>query len=115
MPSSAQPMFQPERTAIFQDYFRNKFQYNVAGIEVTKVSSFLPVTEVLAVWENSPAAKAGVKPGDMILEIDGNKTFGMSINEIKYMFERPRRRQMKILFKREDTETEVTIDMIDKL
>jgi hypothetical protein len=97
------------------DYFRNKFQYNVAGIEVTKVSSFLPITEVLAVWENSPAAKAGVKPGDIILEIDGNKTLGMSINEIKYMFERPRRRQMKILFKREDTETEVTIDMIDKL
>ena len=97
------------------DYFRNKFQYNVAGIEVTKVSSFMPITEVLAVWENSPAAKAGVKPGDMILEINGNKTFGMSINEIKYMFERPSRSRMKILFKREDSDFEVNIDMIDKI
>ncbi|MEI6754265.1 MAG: aspartyl protease family protein [Paludibacter sp.] len=101
--------FKPNHT------FNNKYTYNVAGIEIVQISEFLPVTEVLTVWENSPAAKAGVRPGDQIKEINGESAFKMTIGEVRKIFETPSNRPLNLLLVRSDKEIMVSIDVKDKI
>ena len=101
--------FKPNHT------FNNKYTYNVAGIEIVQISEFLPVTEVLTVWENSPAAKAGVKAGDQIKEINGQTTFQFKINEIKYLFETSTNRPLELVILRDGKELQFRIDMKNRL
>ncbi len=77
-------------------YFDRSFSYNIAGIEVAQLIPFVPQTEVWKVWENSPAAKAGVKEGDQIVEVNGQKAFQYNINEIKKIFETPSKYALKL-------------------
>jgi len=91
--------------------FKSNFQYNIAGIEITLIYPFLPQTEVWKVWENSPAAKAGIHIGDQILEINGRKAFEFNINEIKGIFQTPSRYPMRIKILRDNKEVVFDIDM----
>ena len=91
--------------------FKSNFQYNIAGIEITLIYPFLPQTEVWKVWENSPAAKAGIHIGDQILEINGRKAFEFNINEIKGIFQTPSRYPMRIKISRDNKEVVFDIDM----
>jgi hypothetical protein len=94
--------------------FRSKYFYNVAGIEITQISPLLPFTEVMAVWENSPAAQTGILSGDRIIEINGNSAFQLSINEIRKIFETPSTTPLKLTLMRSDKEISVSIDMKEK-
>ncbi len=95
--------------------FNTYYTYNVAGIEIIQLSEFFPVTEVLSVWENSPAARAGVKPSDQIIEVNGNSAYKMTINEIRKIFETPSNRPLELLLMRGNKEIQVSIDMKDKI
>ncbi|HET7733762.1 MAG TPA: PDZ domain-containing protein [Paludibacter sp.] len=95
--------------------FRNKFSYNIAGIEVTQIFPFLPQTEVWKVWEESPAAKAGVLVGDQVLEVNGKKSFELNINEIKNIFQTPSKFPLKIMLFRDNKEISLEIDMDSKI
>jgi len=95
--------------------FRNKFNYNIAGIEVTQMFPFLPQAEVWMVWEGSPAAKAGVLVGDQVLEVNGKKSFELNINEIKNIFQTPSKFPMKIKLFRDNKEISLEIDMNSKI
>lgn len=53
--------------------------YYGIGVEIKNVDSKIVVVSPL---ENSPAIRAGVRPGDVIVSIDGEKTSGMSILEV---------------------------------
>ena len=53
-------------------------EYGGLGMEVTTDSGFV---KVVAPIDNTPAAKAGVKAGDYITEIDGESLIGMSLTE----------------------------------
>src|SRR5579863_8924706 len=48
------------------------------GIEVTMENS---VIKVVSPIDDTPAAKAGIKPGDLILRIDSDPVMGMSLND----------------------------------
>ncbi len=91
--------------------FRNNSSYNIAGIELIQQDPILRLSEVLYVWEGSPAEKAGVQKGDRILEINGKKGFDVNINEIKSMFEVSSRRSMKLILLRGDKTINVEVDM----
>ena len=91
--------------------FKNRYSYNVAGIEIIQLIPFIPVTEVMNVWEGSPAALSGVLPGDKLYEINGERAFTMSINEIRKIFETPSKRPLKLTLMRDGKEISVTIDM----
>lgn len=91
------------------------YVYNVAGIEIVQISPFFPVVEVLSVWQNSPADKAGVKPGDRIVEVNRNNAYGMSINEIRKVFETPSNRPLNLRLLRGEKEIEVNIDVRDQI
>jgi len=49
------------------------------GAEITRDESY---PKVISPIDNTPAARAGLKPGDVILKIDGKLTDGMSLKEV---------------------------------
>jgi len=95
--------------------FKNPFTYNIAGIEIEQIIPFIPQTEVLNVWKNSPAEKAGVQIGDQIMELNGNRTFQMQMGEIKNYFEKPSKHPLSITLMRGGKEIRLKIDMNSKL
>lgn len=68
--------FTPENTDGFNEELDGKFE----GIG-TEIGIRNNVLTVVAPLDNSPALRAGLRPKDLILEIDGNKTEGMSLNK----------------------------------
>lgn len=57
-------------------YFKQKFYYNMAGLELYQPYPDLPYLEVSYVRDNSPAALAGLKTGDAV-RIFNNKEIGL--------------------------------------
>lgn len=98
-------------------YFRpnNKFDlpftYNIAGIEVVQILPGFSQTEVWKVWKNSPADKAGILPGDQILEINGKKSFELDIAEIKALFQSNSQRSLIIEVRRGAENIRKKLDM----
>jgi len=54
-------------------------RYGGVGVEVDKV---LQGVEVEGVFPNTPAAKAAMQPGDVLLEVNGHPTQGWSVDEV---------------------------------
>ena len=57
---------------------QTKGEFGGLGIEVTMENSLVKVVSPI---DETPAAKAGIKPGDYISEIDGSPVMGMTLNE----------------------------------
>ena len=95
--------------------FHNRYSYNVAGIEIIQIVPFMMLTEVLDVWKNSPAERAGVKKEDRIIEINGTRVYEMSVSEIRKIFETPTVNPMKLILQRGEQEISVEIDMKDMI
>jgi hypothetical protein len=91
--------------------FTSKFYYNVSGIELTQVFPNFPQTEVWKVWKGSPADKAGVHEGDLIMEVNGKKSYELNINEIRSIFETPTKYPMRIKISRENKEIQLDVEM----
>lgn len=53
-------------------------QFGGLGMEVTQANGLL---KVISPIDDTPAAKAGIKPGDIIVEINGHLTSGMTLDE----------------------------------
>jgi hypothetical protein len=95
--------------------FNKSFTYNIAGIEIEQVLTFVSQAEVSRVWEGSPGEKAGVEVGDMILEINGQKTFNMPLGEQKSYFEKPSKLPLTLLVRRNGKEIMLKVNMISKI
>jgi len=95
--------------------FKNRFSYNVAGIEIIQLANNIPIAEVMSVWENSPAHKAGVQVGDKVLNINGNTAFAMPISEIRKIFETPSPIPLNLTLQRDEKELSISIDMKDRM
>lgn len=96
-------------------FFRDPFQYNIAGVELVQTVLFFPVFEVNKVWKNSKAEKAGIKVGDMIFEVGGEKTYFKTLSEIKKIFSTSSKKPLKLLVKRNDDFIKISLDMKDEL
>lgn len=57
---------------------QTKGKFGGLGIEVTMESG---VVKVVSPIDDTPASKAGIKPGDYITNIDGEQVVGMSLND----------------------------------
>lgn len=68
--------FDPTETKAFNDVVKGEFEG--VGMEVSIKSGFLTVVAPL---KNTPAEKAGIKPGDRIVKIDDLSTEGLSVEK----------------------------------
>ncbi len=57
---------------------QTKGEFGGLGIEVTMESGLVKVVSPI---DDTPAAKAGIKPGDLIAEIDGTAVMGMTLSD----------------------------------
>ena len=53
-------------------------QFGGLGMEVTQANGLL---KVISPIDDTPAARAGIKPGDIIVEVNGHLTSGMTLDE----------------------------------
>src|SRR5437870_13849577 len=83
-------------------------QYGGLGIEVGMEEGFVKVVSPI---EDTPAFRAGLKPGDFIIKIDDTSVKGMNLNEaVKRMRGKPRTTiRLTILRKGEPKPFEVTL------
>ena len=71
--------------------FQQPFEYDMSGIRLRAEGRGLNKFRVFQVIENSPAARAGVKEGDVLTEIDGIPASKLSLAKIYEMFKQPNR------------------------
>jgi carboxyl-terminal processing protease len=69
-------------------------------------------TFILATFEGSPAARAGLRYGDKILEVDGKSTKGKSSAEVKDWIRGPKGSTVKILLERASTGARETVEVV---
>lgn len=84
-----------------------KGSFTGIGIEITIKDDILTV---VAPIEDTPAWKAGIKPGDRILKIDEKSTKGMKITEAVKLLRGPKGTKVKLTILRNDKDiTEITL------
>jgi carboxyl-terminal processing protease len=73
-------------------------RYYGVGMQVASRSGR---TVVMAPFPGSPAAKAGLRPGDIIWNVDGNDTEGLNTTEVANLLKGPRGTTVQVKAKRE--------------
>ncbi|MBI3679301.1 MAG: S41 family peptidase [Acidobacteria bacterium] len=69
-------------------------------------------TIVIAPFPGSPAYKAGIRPGDVILEVNGKRTENLSSTEVADLLKGPRGTQVKVVIGREGVEKPLVVEII---
>jgi len=67
---------------------------------------------ILSPFENSPAAKAGIKSGDIILAVNTKSTEGLSLTEVTLLIRGPIGTTVKLLIQHQGETTPVEIDVV---
>ena len=75
----------PEQYKLFQSQLTGSFSGIGAQVQLNADKQ----TEIIAPLENSPAMKAGLKTGDIILAVDGKTTQGMTLTEVVFAIRGP--------------------------
>jgi carboxyl-terminal processing protease len=91
---------------------KTKGAFGVLGIEITMEDGFVKVVSPI---DDTPAANAGMKSGDLIIGIDGESIKGLTINEAVSKLRGPIKSKVTITVVREDKdpfEIEIIRDII---
>lgn len=75
----------------------------------------LPIYEILNVREDSAAEKAGLKIGDIIIKINGNKVYRMSLDKINELLKVDHEDDIKIVVSRNGLELTYEFKIVDLL
>ena len=67
---------------------------------------------VLAPFEGTPAYKAGIRPGDVIMSIDGKSAEGLDSTAVAAMLKGPRGTHVSVVMQREGKDALLTFDLI---
>jgi carboxyl-terminal processing protease len=67
---------------------------------------------VLAPFEGTPAYKAGIRPGDVIMSIDGKSAEGLDSTAVASMLKGPRGTHVSVVMQREGAASPLTFDLI---
>lgn len=70
---------------------------------------------VFAVTKKSPAEKAGLKPGDVIVKIDGKDTAGMSLDKAASLIRGPENTRVKLTIGRKGQKSMLDFDLLRKI
>lgn len=69
-------------------------------------------TIVIAPFEGSPAYKAGIRPGDAILEVNDKRTDGLTTTEVADLLKGPRGTPVQVMIAREGVEKPIAFNII---
>ncbi len=67
---------------------------------------------VLAPFEGTPSYKAGLRPGDVIVSIDGKPTLGMDSTAVASLLKGPKATHVQVTISREGTDKPMVFDLI---
>jgi len=98
----------PEMYELFQSDLEGTFEGIGAQVNMNKSDQLV----IVAPLENSPAQKAGIKTGDINLEINGKATEGMSLIEAVLNIRGPAGTTVKLTVQHEGESTPVEIDIV---
>jgi carboxyl-terminal processing protease len=88
-------------------------EFGGVGMEVTTGDEYL---KVISPIEGGPAEKAGIKPKDLIIEIDGNSTKGMVVQEAVNLLRGPKGSSVTVTVKRESEAKPIKLTLVrDKI
>ena len=80
---------------------QTKGEFGGLGIEVTMENGFVKVVSPI---DDTPAYRAGVKPGDFITHLNGEPILGLSLNDAVEKMRGPVGTDLTVTIRREDTE-----------
>ena len=79
-------------------------QYEGVGVSVSKVDNSI---EIVAIFKDSPADKAGLKPGDKIIKVNNKDVSGMELDDVVKLIKN--KKKVNIIVKRDNKEKEITL------
>jgi predicted aspartyl protease len=89
-------------------HFAEPYVFDMSGVSLTSSGADFNVFRVRAVVENSPAAEAGLRVGDLLTTINGRPTKGMTLEQIRRTFRRAGQK-FELGIKREETTLQITL------
>jgi carboxyl-terminal processing protease len=93
----------------FQDMqVQTKGEFGGLGIEVTQDNGFIKVVSPI---DDTPAARAGIKSGDLITAIDGKTVQGLSLNEAVDKMRGPPKSKIQLTLKREGMDKPLDVSL----
>ena len=83
-------------------------EFGGLGIEVTQENGFI---KVISPIDETPAARAGVKPGDLITSLNGNSVQGLSLQEAVEQMRGERGSAIRITIRREGADRPIELSL----
>lgn len=83
-------------------------QFGGLGLEVTQAGGLI---KVITPIDDTPGAKAGIKPGDIIVEINGHSTDGLNLDDAVTKMRGPPNTQITLTLKRAGINTPVKVTL----
>jgi len=95
--------------------YKQPFNYNLAGFEVSTPMPGLQVYVVSNVAKNSAAQKAGIEPGDQLMSINGQNCHEMDLSQILNELEGRPGQQLRLNFQRDSKPFKVTLTLENRI
>jgi carboxyl-terminal processing protease len=83
-------------------------EFGGLGIEVTQEGGYI---KVISPIDETPAARAGIRPGDFITHLNGTSVQGLSLQEAVEQMRGQRNTQIKITIRRQGTERPIELTL----
>jgi carboxyl-terminal processing protease len=91
---------------------QTKGEFGGLGIEVNEDKGIIKVVSPI---DDTPAAKAGIKPGDIITALDGKTLLGMSLNDAVDKMRGPPNSKIELTIKRLNVEKPIELSLIREI
>jgi carboxyl-terminal processing protease len=88
---------------------QTKGEFGGLGIEVNEDKGIIKVVSPI---DDTPAARAGVKPGDIITALDGKTLLGMTLNEAVEKMRGPPNSKIVLTLKRQNVDKPIEVSLI---
>jgi carboxyl-terminal processing protease len=88
---------------------QTKGEFGGLGIEVTEEKGLIKVVSPI---DDTPAAKAGIKPGDIITALDGKTVIGLSLNDAVDRMRGPPNSKIVLTIKRQNVDKPLEVPLV---